>query len=123
MLIVVYIMKSRSYEGWVKWKFILWEDFLVFNFSDKILVYIDNIFDGYLYWYELKKWWDVFCYFYFVFINDNDFICFFIIVKDNVIENVCVYIKVNVFVFKKYFFVEEEFFFLLVKEMLRIVIM
>lgn len=51
MLIVVYIMKSRCYEGWVKWKFILWEDFLVFNFNEKILVYIDNIFDGYLYWY------------------------------------------------------------------------
>lgn len=51
MLIVVYIMKSKSYEGWVKWKLILWEDFFVFDFNDKILVYIDNIFDGYLYWY------------------------------------------------------------------------
>lgn len=71
----------------------------------------------------MKKWWDIFCYFYFIFIKDNDFICFIIIVKDNVIKNVCVYIKVNFFVFKNYFFVEEEFFFLLVNEMLSIVIM
>lgn len=46
-----------------------------------------------------------------------------IIVKDNIIEYVCVYVKVNVFIFKKYFFVEEELFFLLIKEMLNIVIM
>lgn len=71
----------------------------------------------------MKKWWDIFCYFYFNFIKDINFICFLIIVKDNVIENVCVYIKVNVFIFKKYFFVEEEFFFLICEEMLSIVIM
>lgn len=121
MLIVVYIMKSSGYEGWVKRKFILWEDFFGFDLKEKIVVYIDNIFDGYIYWYLLKKWWDIFCYFYFNFIKDNDFICFLIIVKDNVIENVCVYIKVNVFVFKKFFFVEEEFFFFIIEEMICII--
>lgn len=122
-LTAVHIMKSRSYEGWVKRKFTSWEDLLAFNLSDKSLVYIDNIFDGYLYRHELKKWWDALCYFYFTFIKDNDSIRLLITAKDNVIENACAHIKANIPVLKIYFFVEEESFPLSVKEMLSIVTM
>lgn len=120
-LTAVHIMKSRSYEGWVKRKFTSWEDLLAFDLNEKTLVYIDNIFDGYLYRHELKKWWDALCYFYFTFIKDNDSIRLMITAKDNVIENACAHIKANVPVLKKYFFVEEESFPLSVNEMLNIV--
>lgn len=122
-LTAVHIMKSSSYEGWVKRKFTSWEDLLAFDFNDKTLVYIDNIFDGYLYRHQLKKWWDTLCYFYFNFIKDNDSIRLLITAKENVIENACAHIKANVPVLKKYFFVEEESFPLSAEEMLRIVTM
>lgn len=54
-LTAVHIMKNSSYEGWVKRKFTSWEDLLAFDLNDKTLVYIDNIFDGYLYRHQLKK--------------------------------------------------------------------
>lgn len=85
----------------------------MYDFLENILVYIDNILDGYMYDYELKKWWFVFCYFYFECININKYIWFFIIVKDNVIERVCLYIDVNIFMFEKMFFVRVDLNFLL----------
>lgn len=122
-LTAVHIMKSSGYEGWVKRKFTSWEDLLAFDLNDKTLVYIDNIFDGYLYRHQLRKWWDTLCYFYFNFIKDNGSIRLLITAKDNVIENACAHIKANVPVLKKYFFVEEKSFPLSVKEMLSIVAM
>uniref|UniRef100_A0A8W8JBX9 Novel STAND NTPase 3 domain-containing protein n=1 Tax=Magallana gigas TaxID=29159 RepID=A0A8W8JBX9_MAGGI len=122
-LTAVHIMKSRSYEGWVKRKFTSWEDLLAFNLNDKTLVYIDNIFDGYLYRHQLKKWWDTLCYFYFTFIKDNDSIRLIITAKDNAIKNACAHIKANFPVLKNHFFVEEESFPLSVNEMLSIVTM
>lgn len=122
-LTAVHILKSDSYEGWVKRKFTSWDDLLAFNLKEKTLVYIDNIFDGYLYRHQLKKWWDTLCYFYFTFIKDKDSIRLMITAKDNVIENACAHIKANVPVLKKYFFVEEESFPLSVEEMLNIVTM
>lgn len=104
-LTAVHIMKSRSYEGWVKRKFTSWEDLLAFNLSDKTLVYIDNILDGFLYRHQLRKWWDTLCYFYFNSIKDDDSIRLLITAKDTVIENACAHINANVPVLKKYFFV------------------
>lgn len=122
-LTAVHIMKSSCYEGWVKRKFTSWEDLLAFNLNEKTLVYIDNIFDGYLYRQQLKKWWDTLCYFYFKFIKDNDSIRLMITAKDNIIEHACAHIKANVPILKKYFFVEEESSPLSIKEMLNIVTM
>lgn len=52
---VVNIMNSYRYinDGWVIRKFSFWNDLLVFDFQKKILVYIDNIVDGYINSYEL----------------------------------------------------------------------
>lgn len=119
-LTAVHIMKSSCYEGWVKLKFTSWEDLLALDLNDKTLIYIDNIFDGYLYRQQLKQWWDTLCYFYFNFIKDKDSIRLLITAKYNVIESACAHIKANV---PKYFFVEEESFPLSVKEMLSIVTM
>lgn len=120
-LTAVHIMKSSGYKGWVKRKFTSWEDLLGFDFKEKTLVYIDNVFDGYIYRHPLKKWWDTLCYFYFNFIKDNDSIRLLITAKDNVIENACAHIKANVPVLKKLFFVEEESFPLTTEEMIRII--
>lgn len=120
-LTAVHIMKSSGYEGWVKRKFTSWEDLLGFDFKEKTIVYIDNIFDGYIYRYQLKQWWDTLCYFYFNFIKDNDSIRLLITAKDNVIANACAHIKANVPVLKKLFFVEEESFPLTTEEKIRII--
>lgn len=53
MLMVVNIMKSNNYEGWIKWKFILWSEFLCFDLKVKIVFFIDNIFEGYMYSYDI----------------------------------------------------------------------
>lgn len=120
-LTAVHIMKSIGYKGWVKRKFTSWKDLLAFDLKEKTLVYIDNIFDGYLYRHQLKRWWNTLCYFYFKFVKDNDSIRLLITAKDNVIENACAHIKANVLVLGTYFFVKEEAFPLTTEEMLRIV--
>lgn len=122
-LTAVNIMKNDGYKEWVKRKFTSWGDLLAFDLNDKTLVYIVNIFDGYLYRHQLKKWWDTLCYFYFTFIKDNNSIRLLITAKDNVIKNACAHIKANVPVLKKYFFVEERSFPLSIKEMFKIVTM
>lgn len=120
-LTAVHIMKSSSYEGWVKRKFKSWEDLLVFDLKENTVVYIDNIFDGYIYQYQLKKWWDALCYFYFNFIKDKDSVRLLITAKDKVIENACAHVRANVPLLKTFFFVEEESFPLSVSKMLDIV--
>lgn len=50
MLIVVYIMESDDYKEWEKVKIIFFEDFLVFEVENDMIVYIDDIFDEFLYW-------------------------------------------------------------------------
>lgn len=39
----------KIYESWIKIKFIFYEDFLIVELEKNILVYIDNLFDGYMY--------------------------------------------------------------------------
>lgn len=88
-------MNSKDYNGWIKLKFIFCEDFLVFDIKEKIVIIIDNIFDGYLFSYLFYRWWYFFCYFYFENVWKWNDICFIIIVKKDVVEKVSVYLKVN----------------------------
>lgn len=37
------------YESWIKIKVSFWEDILILMLEKNILVYIDNLFDGYMY--------------------------------------------------------------------------
>lgn len=73
-------------------------DLLTIKLETKTLVYIDNLFDGYLYMYpeELRKWWCSLIYFYFERIQSSKDIRLFITVKDDIMKEACEQIKTNI---------------------------
>lgn len=98
-LSAVYIMlKNKRYNNWTKLKFTSWVDLLTIKLETKTLVYIDNLFDGYLYMYpeELRKWWCSLIYFYFEKIQSSEDIHLLITVKDDVLKEACEHIKTNI---------------------------
>lgn len=116
-LSAVYIMsKNKRYKQWTKLKFTSWVDLLTINLETKTLVYIDNLFDGYLYMYpeELRRWWCSLIYFYFERIQSSKDIHLFITVKDDVMKEACEQIKTNID--ENTFYLKVELFPLLDKE-------
>ncbi|XP_056016260.1 uncharacterized protein LOC125673622 [Ostrea edulis] len=53
------IMKDAFYEDWIKRKITSWIDFGFIDSERNSLIYIDNIFDGFMYQHELEKWWNM----------------------------------------------------------------
>lgn len=107
MLIVIYIMNNDYYKDWKKYKIVCFEDFLVIKVDEEIefFVYIDNIFDGYIYCENVWYWWYFFCYFYFWYVKKFKDIYFLIIVKEDVVEEVLEYINVDIFLIDNISFV------------------
>lgn len=98
-LSAVYIMsKNKRYKRWTKLKFTSWVDLLTIELESETLVYIDNLFDGYVYMYpeELRKWWCSLCYFYFERIQSKKDIHLLITAKDDVMQEACEQIKTNI---------------------------
>lgn len=98
-LSAVYIMsKNRHYKKWTKLKFSSWVDLLTLDLEANTLVYIDNLFDGYMYMYpeELRKWWCSLCYFYFERIQGKKDIHLLITAKDDVMQEACEQIKTDI---------------------------
>lgn len=98
-LSAVYIMsKNKRYKRWTKLKFTSWVDLLTIELEGETLVYIDNLFDGYVYMYpqELRKWWCSLCYFYFERIQSKSDIHLLITAKDDVMQEACEQIKTNI---------------------------
>lgn len=98
-LSAVYIMsKNRHYKKWTKLKFSSWVDLLTLELEANTLIYIDNLFDGYINMYpeELRKWWCSLCYFYFEKIQGKKDIHLLITAKDDVIKEACEQIKTDI---------------------------
>lgn len=98
-LSAVYIMsKNRHYKKWTKLKFSSWVDLLTLELEANTLIYIDNLFDGYIYMYpeELRKWWCSLCYFYFEKIQGKKDIHLLITAKDDVMKEACEQIKTDI---------------------------
>lgn len=98
-LSAVYIMsKNRHYKKWTKLKFSSWVDLLTLELEANTLIYIDNLFDSYIYMYpeELRKWWCSLCYFYFEKIQGKKEIHLLITAKDDVINEACEQIKTDI---------------------------
>ncbi|XP_062570777.1 uncharacterized protein LOC134232814 [Saccostrea cucullata] len=53
------IMKDDVYKDWKKRKIKSWAEFRFINSEENSLIYIDNIFDGFMYHHELEKWWNI----------------------------------------------------------------
>lgn len=96
-LAAVYIMSiSRTYKKWTKIKFTSWADLLTLKLEANTLVYIDNLFDGYMYPEEFRKWWCSVCYFYFENIQSKNDIHLLITAKTDVMKEANEQIKANV---------------------------
>lgn len=52
-------MKDAFYKDWIKRKITSWTEFTFVDSDKNSLIYIDNIFDGFMYQHELEKWWDM----------------------------------------------------------------
>lgn len=105
----VHIMKT-CYEDWTKRKYTSWKELLTFEIKEKTLVYIDNIFDGYIYRYEVQKWWNSLCYFYFEYIRNIKTTRLLITAKDNAIAEAFKLIETDSEFIEKRFFVKVESF-------------
>lgn len=92
-LTAIHIMNSKDYNGWTKLKFTSCEDLLAFDIEEKTVIIIDNIFDGYLYSYPLRRWWHSLCYFYFENVRKRNDIRLIITAKKDVIEKASAHLK------------------------------
>lgn len=105
----VHIMNTY-YEDWTKRKYTSWKELLIFEIKEKTLVYIDNIFDGYIYRHEVKRWWNSLCYFYFEYIKNRKTTRLLITAKDDVIAEAFKFIKTDKNFIEKRFVVKVESF-------------
>lgn len=98
------------YKDWTKRKYKSWKELLTFEIEEKTLVYIDNIFDGYIYRYDVQNWWNSLCYFYFEYIGNQKTTRLLITAKDNAIAEAFKLIETDSEFIEKRFFVKEESF-------------
>lgn len=108
-LTAIYIM-NKYYTDWKKLKFTSYEDLLFFDLGPKTFIYIDNFLDGFMYRHSLKDWWNSLCYFYSMYIEKRKDVCLLITAKEDVIENACAHIKVNISFLAERFIVKAETF-------------
>lgn len=119
-LTAVHIMRSTNYADWGKQKVISWEDLLVSKFTKNTIVYIDNLFDGFLYNQGVEKWLDSLCYFFFECIKPKDNVRLIITAKTDSIENACSFSKSDTLFLIKTCTVREDLFLLSIEEKMEI---
>lgn len=69
----IHIMNNDYYIDWKKQKIVSSDDLLAIKVDEEteLLVYIDNILDGFIYREKVRKWWHSLCYFYFFCLSKN----------------------------------------------------
>lgn len=105
----VHIMKTH-YTDWTKRKYTSWKELLIFEITENTLVYIDNIFDGYIYRHEVHRWWNSLCYFYFEYIRNRKTTRLLITAKDYAIAEAFKFIETDKEFIEQRFFVKVESF-------------
>lgn len=97
-LTAVHIMIRHKEKGYKTRKIISHEDLLHIALAaeENMLVYIDNILDGFLYREKVQNWWSSLCYFYFKQVKINKNIRLLITAKDSVKEEACDYIREDI---------------------------
>lgn len=95
-LSAVHILSEYDEQVWTKCKITSWEELLVFDFKEKTLIYIDNLFDGFIYSREVDKWWDSLSFFYYSRIRqESDNVRLLITGKIDEMEEACALIKAD----------------------------
>ena len=91
--IAVNIMNDPDYKNWKKRKITSWEELLTLSkIENATLIYIDNLFDGFLYHRKLEEWWNSLCYFYFECIQPREIVRLLITAKEEEIKTTCSFI-------------------------------
>ena len=107
--IAVNIMNDPDYENWKKLKITSWEELLALSKTENdTLIYIDNLFDGFLYHRKLEEWWHSLCFFYFKSIQPRKTIRLLITAKEEEIVTTCSFIFACNDIPESIYFVREE---------------
>nr|XP_022294525.1 uncharacterized protein LOC111104721 isoform X2 [Crassostrea virginica]XP_022294526.1 uncharacterized protein LOC111104721 isoform X2 [Crassostrea virginica] len=95
-LSAVHILSEYDEQVWTKCKLTSWEELLAFDFKENTLIYIDNLFDGFIYRREVDKWWDSLSFFYHSRIRQqSDNVRLLITGKIDEMEEACALIKAD----------------------------
>nr|XP_022294529.1 uncharacterized protein LOC111104722 [Crassostrea virginica] len=89
--IAKYIMTTDKYKEWTR-RDIQDEDLQTLKPEERTVLYIDDLFDGYLYEKELHEWWNSLFRFHSRFLENKDLVRLIITVKDTVMKKAGVFI-------------------------------
>lgn len=109
-LTAIHIMNNDYYRVWKKQKIISFDDLLAIKVDEKteLLVYIDNILDGFIYHEKVRKWWHSLCYFFFRHVKKSKHIHLLITAKEHVIEEAFEHVNAETFSIDNVCFVRES---------------
>lgn len=121
-LTAIHIMNNDYYKDWKKHKIVCFEDLLAIKVHEEteLLVYIDNILDGFIHRENVRHWWYSLCYFYFRHIKKSKDIHLLITAKEDVAEEALEHINADIFSIDNTSFVREGAFCLSDKEKIEI---
>lgn len=88
----IHIMSKTEYTSWTKLK-ITEEELLQIEPDDKTIIYIDDLFDGFLYERSLFNWWNSLFKFYSSRIEKEKNILLIITAEHSVMKKACVFIE------------------------------
>lgn len=109
-LTAIHIMNNDYYRVWKKQKIISFDDLLAIKVDEEteLLVYIDNILDGFIYHEKVRKWWHSLCYFFFRHVKKSKHIHLLITAKEHVIEEAFEHVNAETFSIDNVCFVRES---------------
>lgn len=121
-LTAIHIMNNDYYKDWKKHKIVCFEDLLAIKVHEEteLLVYIDNILDGFIHRENVRHWWYSLCYFYFRHVKKSKDIHLLITAKEDVAEEALEHINADIFSIDNTSFVREGAFCLSDKEKIEI---
>lgn len=111
-LTAIHIMNNDYYRDWKKQKIVSSDDLLAIKVDEEteLLVYIDNILDGFIYREKVRKWWHSLCYFFFRHVKKSKNIHLLITAKEDVVDEAFEHINADVFSIDNACFVREGLF-------------
>lgn len=111
-LTAIQIMNNDYYIDWKKQKIVSSDDLLAIKVDEEteLLVYIDNILDGFIYREKVRKWWHSLCYFYFRLVKKSKNIHLLITAKEDVVEEAFEHINAEAFSIDNACFVRQGLF-------------
>lgn len=90
----IHLMSKTEYTSWTKLK-ITEEEFLQIKPDDNTIIFIDDLFHGFLYERSLFDWWNSLFSFYSSYITNEKKVRLIITAEETVMEKACVFIEAN----------------------------